>query len=158
MGDATVSCAAHGDGLVLGPAVDIADEVLGAGLSPPDRPAVESSQLRHHDLFLGSHPLGTEAAADIGDNHPDVVRIEAECSGHIIPVGVGALAAGPAGQPGVFVGRGGHSGLNGNRSDPGVDQVGLDDHLAVDEVDGRAGRLLPADVVVEVVEQEGFGS
>ena len=134
--NAPVAGAGHGDFLVLGPAVHIADEVFGAGFCPTYGPVEFSSQVSHHYFFFGGHAFGTETAADVFDKNAHLFWFKAERAGYCAAKIVGTLRRSPTGHAPVFPLGGRYPWLDRYRGYPGVHYVLGNNHVVVAEVNG----------------------
>ena len=147
-GDATVAGAADRDVLQLAPAVGHGDHVLRAGLGPADGTAEAAGQPAEEQLLGLAAGLGAEAAPDVRDHHPDLLRRQAVDGAERLPGRVRALAGRVVHQPAV-VGpvRRPRSRLDGRCGHALVLDPQLEHHLAPAEVgplrrrqpDGRVG-------------------
>ena len=131
-------------------------EALGAGLGPAHRATHPAGQPSQQALLGTGTGLSAETAAHIGDDHPNLRRVQTQRTGNGPLSGVGPLSARPASQAPVLAPRGGgHSALNGTGVDLGVDDAVGDHHLALAEVHLSDGGQGDGHVGFSVVEQFG---
>ena len=144
-GDGPVAPAADADLLALGPGVAQADHVVRSRRHPADGPARAPGQQREQHVLRVGPGLGAEAASDVGGDHPDLFLLEAVEARQDVPHRVGPLAGGVLDEAPVHPVRRGHPGLDRARSQPLVEEDGVDHDLAVVERQRLGGPALVAD-------------